>query len=40
MILENHALAIAAGRIVDLLPAAEALAKYPDAGREEFPAMP
>ncbi|CAL1239350.1 TRZ/ATZ family hydrolase [Candidatus Methylocalor cossyra] len=37
VILENHALAIAAGRIVDLLPAAEALAKYPDAGREEFP---
>lgn len=35
--LENHALAIRAGRIVELLPAAEALTKYQPARLEELP---
>jgi 5-methylthioadenosine/S-adenosylhomocysteine deaminase len=37
-VLENHALALSGGRIADLLPAAEARAKYPDAAEERFEA--
>lgn len=36
MVLEDHALALSAGRIADLLPVAEARAKYPDAAEEAF----
>jgi 5-methylthioadenosine/S-adenosylhomocysteine deaminase len=37
LVLENHALALSGGRIADLLPAAEARAKYPEAVEENFP---
>jgi 5-methylthioadenosine/S-adenosylhomocysteine deaminase len=35
-VLEDHALALAGGRIADLLPAAEARARYPSAAEESF----
>lgn len=37
VVLEDHALALAGGRIADLLPDSEARAKYPDAAAERFP---
>ena len=37
MVLENHALALAGGRIAAILPAPLARAKYPDATEESFP---